>query len=66
MAEKYVYGVDGNTTTFGARDSLPPGNTQKIISGSQFDTEFLAVADGKLDRNDDGTGFVGTIDGGVY
>jgi hypothetical protein len=66
MADEYQYGVSGNTTTFGARDTLPPGNAQKIISGSQFDTEFVAVADGKLDKNDDGTGFIGVIDGGQY
>lgn len=63
MAE-YVYGTSGNTATFGSRDTLPPGNAQKVVSGSQFDTEFVAVQNGKLDK--EGNDFTGTIDGGTY
>lgn len=32
------------TTNFTAKDSLPTGNTQKIVRGSEFDTEFNAIA----------------------
>ena len=31
------------TTNFTAKDSLPSGDTNKIIRGSEFDTEFNAV-----------------------
>jgi|TARA_R110002110_G_scaffold26270_7_gene96815 hypothetical protein len=30
-------------TNFGAKDSLPSGNANKIIKGSEFTTEFTAV-----------------------
>ena len=32
------------TTNFTAKDSLPSGDTNKIIRGSEFDTEFDAIA----------------------
>ena len=32
------------TTNFGAKDTLPSGDTNKIIRGSEFDTEFDAIA----------------------
>jgi len=56
-------------TTLGSRDSLPPGNSGKIISGAQFDPEFQAITEGKLDRDAPQTGetaFVGFIDGGLF
>lgn len=31
------------TTNFGAKDTLPSGNSGKIISGVEFDTEFNAL-----------------------
>lgn len=30
-------------TNFGAKDSLPSGNANKVIKGSEFTTEFTAV-----------------------
>lgn len=32
------------TTNFTAKDSLPSGNALKIVRGSEFDTEFNAIA----------------------
>ena len=32
------------TTNFTAKDTLPSGDTNKIIRGSEFDTEFDAIA----------------------
>lgn len=32
------------TTNFGAKDTLPPGDSQKIIRGTEFDTEFNNIA----------------------
>tara|TARA_Y100001937_G_scaffold124770_1_gene190139 strand:- start:795 stop:1049 length:255 start_codon:yes stop_codon:yes gene_type:complete len=32
------------TTNFGAKDTLPSGDSAKIIRGSEFDTEFDAIA----------------------
>jgi len=32
------------TTSFTAKDSLPPGNSQKIVRGSEHDTEYTAIA----------------------
>jgi hypothetical protein len=32
------------TTNFTAKDTLPAGDTNKIIRGSEFDTEFDAIA----------------------
>ena len=31
------------TTNFGAKDSLPPGDTNKIVRGSEHTTEYLAI-----------------------
>lgn len=31
------------STNFTAKDALPPGDTGKIVRGSEFDTEFSAV-----------------------
>lgn len=31
------------TTNFGAKDTLPSGDSNKIIRGSEFDTEFDAI-----------------------
>ena len=31
-------------TNFTAKDSLPSGDTNKIIRGSEFDTEFAAIS----------------------
>ena len=58
--------------TFGARDNLAPGNTEKTIKGNQFDPEFeeLQIAvNSKLNiANPAFTGIMsgGTIDGGVF
>ena len=32
------------TTNFTAKDSLPSGDSGKVIRGSEFDTEFNAIA----------------------
>ena len=32
------------TTNFTAKDSLPSGDSGKIIRGSEFDTEFTAIS----------------------
>ncbi len=32
------------TTNFTAKDSLPSGDSSKVIRGSEFDTEFNAIA----------------------
>lgn len=32
------------TTNFTAKDSLPTGNAQKIVRGSEHDTEYNAIA----------------------
>ena len=32
------------TTNFTAKDTLPAGDTNKIIRGSEFDTEFNAIS----------------------
>ena len=32
------------TTNFTAKDSLPSGDSGKVIRGSEFDTEFNALA----------------------
>jgi hypothetical protein len=31
------------TTSFGAKDSLPTGDSNKIVKGSEFTTEFNAI-----------------------
>jgi len=32
------------TTNFGAKDTLPSGDSQKIVRGTEFDTEFNAIS----------------------
>ena len=58
--------------TFGYRDTLAPGDTNKIIKGSDFDPEFLnlqTAVNSKLnilDPSFTGTMNGGTIFGGTY
>lgn len=40
------------TTNFGAKDTLPSGDTNKIIRGSEFDTEFDAIAVASATKSD--------------
>lgn len=70
------------TTNFTAKDSLPSGNTNKIIRGSEFDTEFNNLATAVSTKADlaspalTGTAtavnltvsgtFIATVDGGTY
>lgn len=70
------------TTNFTAKDSLPSGNTNKIIRGSEFDTEFNNLVTAISTKADlaspalTGTAtavnltvsgtFTATIDGGTY
>lgn len=70
------------TTNFTAKDSLPSGNTNKIIRGSEFDTEFNNLATAVSTKADlaspalTGTAtavnltvsgtFLATVDGGTY
>lgn len=63
------------TTDFTAKDSLPSGNPSKTIVGSEFDTEFNAIATAVSSKADTAspsfTGTVGgtggaVIDGGTY
>lgn len=70
------------TTNFTAKDSLPSGNTNKIIRGSEFDTEFNNLATAVSTKADlaspalTGTAtavnltvsgtFTATVDGGTY
>ena len=70
------------TTNFTAKDSLPTGNTNKIIRGSEFDTEFNNIATAVTTKADlaspalTGTAtavnltvsgtFTATVDGGTY
>jgi hypothetical protein len=52
--------------TFGARDSLAPGNAEKAIIGSQFDPEFNAlVASVNSKLNIANPVFTGTLSGGI-
>ena len=63
------YTYTNNTFTFGQRDGLAPGSAEKVVKGIQLDFEFLALVtavNSKLDKDDDGTGFTGTIDGGTF
>lgn len=69
-------------TNFAAKDSLPSGNPSKIIKGTEFNTEFDAIAvavNSKADlASPTFTGtvttnnltvsgtFSGTVDGGTY
>ena len=70
------------TTNFTAKDSLPTGNTNKIIRGSEFDTEFNNISTAVTTKADlaspalTGTAtavnltvsstFTATVDGGTY
>lgn len=70
------------STNFTAKDSLVPGDPNKIIRGSEFDTEFTALSaaiSSKADFNNstltgDTTAvnlsvsgtFTGTVNGGTY
>ena len=40
------------TTNFTAKDSLPSGDSGKIIRGSEFDTEFNAIATASAPKAD--------------
>ena len=40
------------TTNFGAKDTLPSGDTNKIIRGSEFDAEFDAIAVASATKSD--------------
>lgn len=42
------------TTNFTAKDSLPTGNSGKLIKGSDFDTEFDAIATAVATKYDSG------------
>jgi hypothetical protein len=58
----YVYGP----TTFGSRDSLAPGNTNKVISGADFDFEFnKLVASSASKLNSLNPVFTGTMNAGT-
>ena len=50
------------TTNFGAKDTLPSGDTNKIIRGSEFDTEFDAIATASATKSDIASPtFTGTV-----
>jgi len=50
------------TTSFGAKDTLPSGDTNKIIRGSEFDTEFDAIAVASATKSDSASPtFTGTV-----
>jgi len=50
------------TTNFGAKDTLPSGDTSKIIRGSEFDTEFDAIATASATKSDIASPtFTGTV-----
>lgn len=62
----YTYPQTG--FTFGARDSLAPGNAEKVITGAQFDPEFTlieTIVNARLDKNAVSGDFQGVIDGGI-
>jgi hypothetical protein len=70
------------TTNFTSKDSLPTGDTNKIIRGSEFDTEFNNISTAVTTKADlaspalTGTAtavnltvsgtFTATVDGGTY
>ncbi len=67
----YTYPQTG--ITFGGRDALAPGESQKTITGAQLDPEFVALAARSADKlnslNPSFTGVMtggGTIDGGTF
>lgn len=50
------------TTNFGAKDTLPSGDSNKIIRGSEFDTEFDAIAVASATKSDIASPtFTGTV-----
>ena len=50
------------TTNFGAKDTLPSGDSNKIIRGSEFDTEFDAIAAASATKSDTASPtFTGTV-----
>jgi hypothetical protein len=50
------------TTNFTAKDSLPSGDSGKIIRGSEFDTEFTAISTAIVTKaNLDSPTFTGTV-----
>ena len=60
------------TTNFTAKDSLPTGDSSKIIKGTEFDTEFNNIVNAVATKPDSsgptfsGTLTAGTITGGTY
>ena len=68
----YIYPTSPNIT-FGNRDTLPPGDPSKRISGAAFDLEFnalvTAIADTLTKNNPSFTGIMtggGVVDGGTF
>jgi hypothetical protein len=50
------------TTNFTAKDTLPSGDTNKIIRGSEFDAEFDAIATASATKADIASPtFTGTV-----
>lgn len=50
------------STNFTAKDSLPSGDSGKIIRGSEFDTEFNAIATAVTSKADlESPTFTGTV-----
>lgn len=50
------------TTNFGAKDTLPSGDSNKIIRGSEFDTEFNALVTAVASKSDTASPtFTGTV-----
>lgn len=50
------------TTDFGSKDTLPSGDSNKIIRGSEFDTEFNAIATAVSSKADTASPtFTGTV-----
>lgn len=51
------------TTDFAAKDTLPSGDTNKVIRGSEFDTEFNAIETASATKADlADPNFTGTVD----
>lgn len=50
------------TTNFGAKDTLPSGDSNKIIRGSEFDAEFNALVTAVASKSDTASPtFTGTV-----
>jgi hypothetical protein len=50
------------TTNFTAKDSLPSGDSGKVIRGSEFDTEFNAISTSVATKADTASPtFTGTV-----